>query len=205
MKWCTRKSLENIDETYFRRSQGKTYYVVFACVALVFGMLSFFIISAPKVDHVAALNLTFITPRSVDMERFPLEDVPLSMFEEKGGRDKIQHLQEAMSRACNLHPFSAVFGHNFGVPYNIFYLCKEDSMRINAHLKDFAKSGEQTCVEGYANMSRSMKRSDNILYSYLDATMLTRTDIYTDNPKKSCILYNAIGLLGGKWKSEKVL
>jgi hypothetical protein len=205
MTLCTRKSLENIDETYFRRSQGKSYYVVFACVALVFGMLSFFIISAPKVNHVASLNLTFIAPRAEDMRSFPLPDVPTSMFQEIGGRDKIQHLQEAMSRACKLHPFSAVFGHNFGVHYNIFYLCAEDFLCVNAHMKDFARRGEQTCIEGYASMSRTVKRSDNILYAHLDTSTLTRSDVYTDSPKKACILYNAIGLLGGKWKSEPVL
>ena len=199
MRYCSRKNLEHIDETYFRRSQGKMYYIVFACVALVFGLLSFFIISAPKIDHITALNLTFLTPHIDDIHS-PRPDVPLSMIEERSGQEKLQHLQEAMSRACQLHPFSAVFGHNFGVDYNIFYLCAEDSVRVNAHLKDFASQGEQSCVEGYASRSRTVKRSENLLYSHLEVTTRSRTDVYTDDPKKTCVLFNAIAILSGEWK-----
>ena len=196
MKCCTKKSLQNIDETYFRRSPAKTYNIVFACVALVFGMLSFFIISAPKVDRIASLNLTFVTPNIDDVRRRKA-DVPLSMLQERIGQEKLQHLQEAMSRACKLHPFSAVFAHNFGMHYNIFYICSEDSIRVNAHLKDYAVQGEQTCVEGYASSSRSVKRSANILYSHLDVVSLTKTDVYTEDSTKTCVLFNAIALLSG--------
>jgi len=200
MKCCSRKKLQNIDETYFRRRAGKTYYIVFACVALVFGLLSFFVISAPKAQ-IAHLNLTFVTPRIEDMHRIK-PDVPLSMLQERSGQEKLQHLQEAMSRACNMHPFSAVFAHNFGMDYNIFYVCGEDTMRVNAHLKDYAAQGEQTCVEGYASSSRTVKRSSNILYSHLDLVSLTNTDVYSDDPKKTCVLFNAIGLLSGDSASK---